>query len=99
MENKKQKKKIRLGSLFFLALCLVILGTFSFLIARQAGIYNQRRVELERFQEELARANAVYNDLHYQMAHFDSDAYIERLARERLGWVKPNEIVFRKITD
>ena len=94
-----KKKSSRLGRWLYAMLCLLILGAFALLISSQANRYNALRAQNDRWQEELSRAVAVYEDLHYQMAYFDTDAYIERLARERLGWVLPNEIVFRKITD
>ena len=88
-----------MGNLFFLLVCLLIFGVFSILIYRQAASYNYLRAESIRIDEQLARYQAHYDTLRYRMAHFDSDAYIEQLARERLGWVRPNEIIFRRRTD
>ena len=95
--NKKPTNKAR--NIFFLILCLLILGVFSRLIVSQAASYNDLRAIYNRIQSELDREVAIYEDLRYQMAHFDSDAYIEALARNRLGWVMPNEIALRKVTD
>jgi len=94
--EKQQEKKLRFGTLIFISFCLLVLVAFSALISRQASIYNTLRVDNNRYEAELARQLIIYDDLRYQMAHLDSDAYIERLARERLGWVRPNEFVFRR---
>ncbi|MCL2571849.1 MAG: septum formation initiator family protein [Defluviitaleaceae bacterium] len=97
--SKPEKKQNKLSRMAFVILCLIIIITFAALIRGQAVRYNNLRVQNDRIQAELAREEAIYRDLRYQIAHFDSDAYIEELARTRLGWVRPNEIVFRKITD
>ena len=93
--EKPVKKKRSVSNFLFMMFCLVIIGAFSILIARQISNYNGLRAEYNAIQAELARELSIYNDLQYQMAYFDSDAYIMQLARERLGWVRPNEIVFR----
>ena len=94
-----KKKSSKLGKLMYGLLCVTILVASFWLIASQARRYNALRAQYHRIQDELSRAQIVYADMRYQMTHFDSDAYIEQLARERLGWVMPNEIVFRKITE
>ena len=94
--KKEEKKKNRMSNFAFLVFCLVILGAFSSLILRQAASYNSLRAEYNRIQASLEIERALYRNLSYQAALFDSDAYIERLVRERFGWARPNEIVFRE---
>ena len=98
MENaeKSAPKKRKFSNLMFILFCLLILAAFSALISGQASYYNSLRGDFARYDAELARQRGIYEDLRYQMAHLDSDAYIERLARQRLGWVRPNEIIFRR---
>ena len=96
---KEIKKKSKLGLLGFMVVCLVIVGAFSFFLINQAERYNALRAENDRIQAEISRVRASYNALSYRIAHFDSDAYIERLARDRFGWARPNEIVFRQLTE
>ena len=79
----------------YAAFWLLILGMFSGLIVNQASRYNQIRDQLNHVEAEIAREVAIYEHLRLQIDFFDSDAYIERLAREQLGMVRPNEIVFR----
>ena len=99
-EKKTQKKKrSKFNSFLYILMCAVIVGSFLRLIYIQAEQYNALRLRHENILEDYARARAQYYALNYQIAHFDSDAYIERLARDRLGWVRPNEIVFRQRTE
>ena len=53
--------------------------------------------QLNRLQADLAREVQAGEDLRYRQAFYASDAYIERLARERLGFVRRDEIVFQNI--
>ena len=106
MQNKQQpnkqqpkKKRRRMSNFLFLMFCLLILGGFSGFIVHQASRYNGYRAEHERIEAELANQRAIYADLRQQMDNFDSDAYIEALARDLLGWARPNELVLRKWTD
>lgn len=43
---------------------------------------------------ELGEANANLADLQDLQNMVDTDEYIERIAREKLGMVKPNEVIF-----
>jgi len=97
IEKPKIKNKISLTLyVIFWALILIM---FSGLIVTQAGQYNELRATLDRINEDVAREQAIYNDLNHQLQFFDSDAYIEALARERLGMIRPNEIVFRNVAE
>ena len=78
---------------------IAILVMFAALIVTQAGTYNELRTDLNRILDEVAQEQAIYEDYNHQVIFFDSDAYIEALARERLGMVRPDEIVFRNIAE
>jgi len=91
-----KKKKSKAATFFYVLMCVAIIGAFMRFISLQADSYNSLRAQHEVILEDLDRARAEYYALSYQIAHFDSDTYIERLARERLGWVRPTEIVFRQ---
>ena len=62
------------------------------------GVVHLRRLYAQQVQEEgvafsLAQRNARLRD-HLQRLDTD-DAYLEKVARERLGWIKPGELVYR----
>ena len=62
------------------------------------GVVHLRRLQAQQAQEEgvafsLAQRNARLRD---QLRRLDTDdAYLEKVARERLGWIKPGELVYR----
>jgi len=99
MDQNKPKKKRRFSMFLYIIFWIAIIGMFSGMVVVQMSNYNEYRADLLRIQADIAREQAIYADLRLQMTMFDSDAYIERLARERLGMVHPHEIVFRNIAD
>jgi len=76
-----------------------ILFMFAWHFVSQMGEYNELRSELSRVNTRISAAKAEQERLQFELTFFDSDSYLEQLARERLGMVLPNEIVFRNIAD
>lgn len=80
----------------------IILGLLFVLAAASAvAIYFQQEDQFTRIaarRSELLQAQAIaerrHEDLLALKNQVDSDAYIERIAREKLGMVRPNEILF-----
>jgi len=95
-ERKHKKRKSRFTWVFSIFWAAVVGLAFS-LIVGQAGRYNQLREEYVVIQENIDRALEAQHQLQMEYEFHDRDAYIERLARDRLGFVRPNEIVFRNI--
>ena len=99
-ESKKKKKfkfpKVRLRFLLFWILIFIGLGAF---IVAEASSYANTRADLNDVQARIAEEEAIIEALQIQLAFFDSDVYIEQLARDRLGMIYPNQIVFRNIAD
>lgn len=80
------------GALVFLSLILLL-----FVIP----LYLTQSTELERLaqvqaqlEEEYARAEAEEADMVRLRAMANSPEFIERIARDELGLVRPNEIIF-----
>jgi cell division protein FtsB len=87
----KHKTVVGLG-VVVLALCAVsaVFGS--------SGVVHLRRLQAQQEQVEaaafaLAQRNAHLRD-HLQRLETD-DAYLEKIARERLGFIKPGELVYR----
>ena len=62
------------------------------------GVVDLRHLQGQQLQTEagafaLAQHNARLRD-HLQRLGTD-DAYLEKVVRERLGWIKPGELVYR----
>jgi len=97
VKNPKKRRRFKFPKirLRFAILWVFIIVMLSGFIVAQAGRYNELRTELNDIN---ARITSYQNDvygLQLQIEFFDNDAHIEDLARERLGMVRPNEIVFR----
>jgi len=92
-QNKRQKR--RKFSMIYLVIWLVLIGLGGAFFITQITRYNELSATLSQTNANLERERSINQDLYIQREFFDSDAYIERIARERLGMVRPNEIVFR----
>lgn len=101
MEKKEQKKHKKPRSkilILFVIFWVAIIGVSFAVVSHQAGQYNTLRAEAERIQAHIDELTAQNQGLYDQITFFDSDLYIEARARERLGMVRPTEIVFRNIS-
>lgn len=75
---------------------LLIVGLALFFCARLGGQINQYfelKAEAEYYQEQLALAEAEYQTQLDKQELYYNEAYLERVARERLGMVKQGESV------
>ena len=102
MEEKRERIKKRespIVNVLYITFWAVIIIMFTALLFFQMESYNEKQAELARVTANLEREKAEYEQLQYQLSLFDSDAYIEQLARDRLGMVRQNEIVFRNIAE
>ena len=98
-EKPKRKRSRPIYNFFFSTFWATIMIMFTVLIITQATRYNELRAELDRINGEIATKRVMEADLEMRLLFLDSDAIIERLARERLGMVRQNEIVFVNIAD
>ena len=80
------------------AVGILVLAILSFTVFGQRGLLNMVRYKKEKQElvEEAARLKQENQKLRLEIDRLQSDyTYIERLAREELGMVKPEEIVFQ----
>jgi len=94
---KNLKRPKSRASWIFIFFWLAIMGLTFARVVNQSSRYNDLRAELTRLEADIEVRTVQNEDLQMQIDFFDSDAYIEQLARDRLGMVRPNEIVFRNI--
>jgi cell division protein FtsL len=87
-------KKIR--ALLWLALAALVAAAAFFVFGRQ-GVYFLHR-EVHRKQQEIDAGRRAIDSLKRELERLASDtAYIERIAREKLGMARPGEKVFKFI--
>lgn len=86
----RDKKRFRIRHL--LAGMLVIYIVYV-LITQQIAII-QAKAEKARVQAEIEKLVEENQRIQSQLENMQSDEYIERIARERLGLIKPGEYMF-----
>ncbi|MBR1758682.1 MAG: septum formation initiator family protein [Lachnospiraceae bacterium] len=90
---RKEKKK-RTGLLIIAVIVMMLCGVI--LYQKQ-----QKLAERARYEQQIAELNARIDDLHEEAeeiedykAYVQTKKYVEEIARERLGLVYENEIIF-----
>ena len=82
--------RILVGLLVVLALASAIAMVF-----RQENQMIRIRAREAELSELMAEADADLAELRELQGLVDTDAYVERIARDQLGMVRPNEIIFQ----
>jgi len=93
-QRLKVKRRLKKRAFLYLAFWVVLVVAFGRLAAVQATRYNELRAEITRMQAETAHESRIAEELRQRLAFIGTPAYIEQMARERLGLVRPNEILF-----
>lgn len=89
-KNKKKRKKIKKKYLFLSILVIYLIGFFSY---QAFQIYNLKTQEkmLKHQKAELQHQKGIYEK---QLEQVNSPEYIEKMARQSLRMIMPNEILF-----
>ena len=94
MKKKKRNNKSIL-------LRLMILGVFVYMIATLSGLWNtlnKSRKELDALKEQYAAEQNDIEELRAMLEDGSESKIIEKAARERLGYLYPDEQVFIDIS-
>lgn len=100
-KDKKRKHfgRTLTGRAIFIRILAGLIVVFA--VASGFAIYFEQENQLKRIEErnrelqkQLDQAYIEQGELKELYEMVDTDAYIERVAREQLGMVKPDEIVF-----
>ena len=76
------------------AIALAVIFYFSFIFVKQELIIRRQYAKIQSINKEIAQVQDENNDFEHQIKYTESNDYVEKVARERLGWVKEDEIVF-----
>jgi cell division protein FtsB len=90
MKKKRYVVKPRLK--IFLA--LLALGYFGLSLLKQEIKINQQNERIHDLREQIVQAEDTTAELERLIQYAESEEYMEKVARERLGWVKKGEIIF-----
>lgn len=83
------KRQVTLKKLIIIA----IIAIFAFNYVKQSITLNRIEKEIIENQNELENLKSKNNELESDLKKVDTDEYIEKLARERLGMIKDGEKV------
>lgn len=85
-----KRKKSKVG----LILIAVICAYFIYIMVGQEKLLIQKQNEMKKIEAKIEDEKALNEELQKQKQEVNSDSYVERIAREKLGMVKPGEKVF-----
>lgn len=95
MEKKKRIRKSRkASSLFVRAFLLVFVCTVMAGVGQKFIRYQEVKGELAAVTAQIEEEQNRQLDFETRREYYTSDTYIEQIAREQLGMVKPNEIIY-----
>ncbi len=86
----KKKRKSSIGVFILLAIFLYL----SFIAVNQQKLLDSKSLELARLEDKIEYEAKLNEELTKESEMIQSDEYIEKIAREKLGMVKKNERVY-----
>ncbi len=90
MVRKRKKRKISV----FQIISICILFYLSLAFFNQHKIISQLKSEKQQKEKAKKELKAELNEIQNKIENVDSLKYIEKIAREELKMVKPNEIIY-----
>ncbi len=90
-------KKKKSTSTFGVFVLLAIFVYLSYVAVGQQKLLNAKSAEMNKIDNKIAEETKVNEELKKEKEMIDSDAYKEKVAREKLGMVKEGERVFMDI--
>lgn len=91
--NKKSRKKLNFAKIFGIGIFIYFISVFC---VQQFRI-NEYKVQEEYYENAIADINEEKMENEALMAETNTSEYIEQVAREKLGLVKPYEKIFMDI--
>jgi len=96
MEQPKKKSFFARSTVFVMQVALLagFIALFSYAVMKQVAPLREVNAEIALVEADITREDAIREDLSRQADYIGSDAYIEKIARERLRMIKKDEIVY-----
>ncbi len=90
MSSKKKRKGIRLIHVF-----LIFLGLYVIIVLNhQRNLMKTMNLKKEQNQVEIDKLKKDIEELNKEIENSDSLEFVEKVARDELGMVKPREIIY-----
>ncbi|MBA1334617.1 MAG: Cell division protein DivIC (FtsB), stabilizes FtsL against RasP cleavage [Firmicutes bacterium] len=90
LDRKKPNRKIRVRHILLVVLALYI----GYTLVYQHIAIRQARSDEAVVREQIRKLEEENERIRAQIEMMQSDQYIEKLAREKLGLIKPGEVMF-----
>ena len=95
IEKRKRIRKSRKASSLFVRLFLLVFVCAVFVgVGKQAVRYQEVKEEMAVVTAEIEAEQEKQLTFETRKEYYTSDSYIEQVAREQLGMIKPNEIIY-----
>lgn len=85
-----KRKSSTAGALIVIAFIVY----FSYLIVEQQEIITNKLRALEEIENKISQEELIHKELEKEKEMLESEEYIEKIARKKLGLVKPGEKIF-----
>ena len=90
--NRKRKKKKKLRLSHFIILFFIVY--ISMIVINQNKLKKDLGIKKKEIEQEIAVLQGDIEELNSQMEKSGTIEFLENVAREELGMVKPNEIIY-----
>lgn len=96
IDNKNKKSKISVDPkrLIFLIIVSVFVIYFVGVMISQQIVINKKNKEIDALEEKISATALQTEKLEQELENLNDPEYLEQVAREKLGLVRPNERVF-----
>lgn len=92
MNNTVNNKSGRIKFIHIISIAFILY--FAYTMFDQQLQINKYNSQIEMYEEDIESKNRLVEYYDSQKTNVDSDEYIEQVARESLGYVKPYEKIF-----
>ncbi len=97
---KKKAKKSKRKHSFILTVCFISLAVvFVISLFSIKKEIDERTAEKEKMQEMCDEENSANEELQSIVDSGNKDEYVEKVAREKYGYIKPGDIVYQDVAD
>ena len=67
------------------------------IIFHQQSLMNHKKREMQEIKQKIENEKKLTDELNEEKAQIGTDEYIEKIAREKLGMIKKDEIIFYSV--
>ena len=94
LSGRKPKKTRKIDKIFVRVFLSVFICAVGVGIVSQAKAYDQIKQERILIASQIQEEQQKQLEYEKRKEYYNSDSYIEQIAREQLGMVKPNEVLY-----